>query len=116
MPKRMGSASKIHQHTASKMESASRIQQHTVPKMSLPLEFINQRGYTSRFHQPKRDPINQKGGPPLGTISMDLADQTYIFHFFQLKDYSFTNDLTPLHSATRRGQNARGGEGKKRRR
>ena len=31
------------------------------------------RGSASRFYQPKRDPINQKGGPPLGTISMDLA-------------------------------------------
>ena len=60
----------------------------------LPLDFINQRGSasrfhqpmevrlqisstkrgsTSRFHQPNRDSINQKGGPPLGTISMDLV-------------------------------------------
>ena len=38
-----------------------------------PLDFINQKGSPSRFQQPKRDPINQKGGPPLGTISMDLA-------------------------------------------
>ena len=43
------------------------------PKRGLPLEFINQRGSASRYHQPKRDSINQKGGPPLGTISMDLA-------------------------------------------
>ena len=45
------------------------------PKRGPPLEFINQKGSASRFHQPKRDPINQKGkgDPPLGTISMDLA-------------------------------------------
>ena len=30
-------------------------------------------GSASRFHQSKRDPINQKGGPPLETISIDLA-------------------------------------------
>jgi len=35
------------------------------------------RGSAPRFHQPKRDLINQKGDPPLGTISMDLAG----FHF-----------------------------------
>ena len=42
-------------------------------KRGPPLEFIIQRGYASRFHQPKRDPFNHKGGQPLGTISMDLA-------------------------------------------
>ena len=41
--------------------SASRIHQHTAPKRGPPLEFINNQ------HQPKN------GGPPLGTISMDLA-------------------------------------------
>ena len=35
----------------------------------------------SSFHQPKRDLINQKGGPPLGTISMDLAVPTYLLWF-----------------------------------
>ena len=33
----------------------------------------SQRGSASRFHHLKRDPINQKRGPPLGTISMDLV-------------------------------------------
>ena len=59
----------------------------------------------SIIHQPKRDPINQKGpgGPSLGTIYIDLADQTYIFHFFQLKHYSFTIDLTPLPQCNTKG-------------
>ena len=65
---------------------------YSLPKRRPPLEFINikppqnsstkgvrlqisstKRGFASRFHQSKRDPINQKGGPPQGTISMDLA-------------------------------------------
>ena len=87
-PPKMGSASRIHQHTAP--QKGVRFQNSSTystpkggsplefiniqpPKRGPPLEFINQRGSTSRFHQPKRDPINQKRGPPLGTISMDLA-------------------------------------------
>ena len=46
-------------HTAPKRGSASRIHQHTAPKW----------GVASRIHQ--HHPKN--GGPPLGTISMDLA-------------------------------------------
>ena len=44
-PRKMGSTSRIHQHTAP-------------PKGGPPLEFINLRGSASRFHQPK-------GGLPL---------------------------------------------------
>ena len=55
------------------MGSASRIHQHTAPKRGPPLEFINIQpqngGSASRIHQ--HQPKN--GGPPLGTISMDLA-------------------------------------------
>ena len=44
-----------------------RIHQHTAPK----------RGSNSRIHQ--HQPKN--GGPPLGTISMDLAVRSEISHF-----------------------------------
>ena len=70
----MGSASRIHQYTAPQNGFASRIHQPKgvsrfhqpkggphlefiniqPPKRSPPLEFINQRGSASRFHQPKR--------------------------------------------------------------
>ena len=46
-------------------------------KRGPPIESINQRGSASRFHQPKRDLINPKGGLPLGTISMDLGEADY---------------------------------------
>ena len=92
----MGSTSRIHQHTDSKRGSVSRIHQHTAPQKGVhlknsssyrrgpPLEYqqpkgvhlqisSTKRGSASRFHQPKRGPINQKGGPPLGTIFQDLA-------------------------------------------
>ena len=55
----MGSASRIHQHTAPKRGCASKIHQHTAPKW----------GFASRIHQ--NQPKN--GGPPLGAISMGLA-------------------------------------------
>ena len=37
----------------------------------------------SRFYQPKREPINQKGGPPIGTISMDLAVSNLVTDYIQ---------------------------------
>ena len=39
---------------------------YSPPKGGPPIEIINQRGSASRFHQPK-------GGPHVGTISMDIA-------------------------------------------
>ena len=70
----MGSASRIYQHTAPKRGSASKIYQHTAPKKGgLPLEFINiqppKTGLSLEFIN-KRDPIHQKGDPPLGTVFM----------------------------------------------
>ena len=59
-PKR-GSASRIFQHAAFQKGVSLEIINIQPPNRGLPLEFINQRGCTSRFHQPKSDPNNQKG-------------------------------------------------------
>ena len=48
----------------------------------------------SRFHQPKRDSINQKGGPPLGTTSMDLAVSSKIL---MMKKYLLMTNVSKCH-------------------
>ena len=77
-PKKGGSASRIHQP---KGGSASRFHQ---PDGGPPLDFINQMGSASGIqqHQPKN------GGPPLGTISMDLAVLALIPNIFDSSWYS----------------------------
>ena len=59
---------------------------YSPPKGGPPLEFINQRGSVSRFHQLDGGlplefiNINLKiGGPPLETIAMDLGTYSGIF-------------------------------------
>ena len=51
------------------------------------------RGSVSRFQQPKRDSINQRGGPPLGTIAMNLAE--CLFHEFFKSNFGVFLPLGP---------------------
>ena len=85
-PPKRGSASRIHQYTAPQKEvrlqnsltyspqKGACLQNSSIycPKTGVRLQnsstYSPQKG---RFHQPKRNPIHQEGGLPLGTISMD---------------------------------------------